>query len=190
MVCLDVLALRQTGELSRVYPASHPKAAVIGSSPLATLGWMESFSLVSLTLGGSLYFLLLLDFFVFVLHLLSSKACLCPVRVRGKRWPPLPEPLHSHILRAPSLCFTVGTIRSDIIHEPSLTQICIHQIKLRTSTGLAVHLPSTSISRDFFIKPDSRSLHWTDEMRLWFNLCEGLMLAPSWAAVNWWFLKL
>lgn len=102
----------------------------------------------------------------------------------------LKKPLHSHILRAPSLCFTVGTIRSDIIHEPSLTQICTHQIKLRTSTGLDVHLPSTSISRDFFIKPDSRSLLWTDEMRLWFDLCEGLMLAPSWAAVNWWFLKL
>lgn len=39
--CLSVLALRQTGDLSIVYPASHPTAAGVGPSTLATLNWIS-----------------------------------------------------------------------------------------------------------------------------------------------------
>lgn len=45
VVCLYVLALRQTGDLPRVYPGSQPKTAGIGSSAPATLKsqreWMD-----------------------------------------------------------------------------------------------------------------------------------------------------
>lgn len=39
VVCFYVLALRQTGNLSRVYPASFSPTASIGSSPPTTLNW-------------------------------------------------------------------------------------------------------------------------------------------------------
>lgn len=47
IICLFVLALRQTGRLSRVFPASHPMAAVPASPTLNWISgktWMDRWS--------------------------------------------------------------------------------------------------------------------------------------------------